>query len=97
MCLPSGDQAGQQSIAGCFVRRTTPVPSAFMTWMSKLPARALLKAIKRMQDGGEAPWLQRDAADNPFADFICTSGYIEEDEDGPSFCRRILARKAAAE
>ena len=30
-------------------------------------------------------------------DFVCTSGYIEEDEDGPSFCRRFLARKAAAE
>jgi hypothetical protein len=59
--------------------------------------QALLKAIKQMQDGGEAPWLQRNAADNPFADFICTSGYIEEDEDGPSFCRRLLASKAAAE
>ena len=59
--------------------------------------RALLKAIKEMQDGGQAPWLQRDSADNPFADFVCTSGYIEEDEDGPSFCRRFLARKAAAE
>ena len=59
--------------------------------------QALLKAIKQMQDGGEAPWLQRNATDNPFADFICTSGYIEDDEDGPSFCRRVLASKAAAE
>ena len=50
-----------------------------------------------MQDGGEAPWLQRSAADHPFADFVCTSGYIEEGEDGPSFCRRFLASKAAAE
>jgi phthalate 4,5-dioxygenase oxygenase subunit len=59
--------------------------------------KALLKAIKQMQDGGEAPWLQRNATDNAFADFICTSGYIEDDEDGPSFCRRVLAGKAAAE
>ena len=59
--------------------------------------RALLKAIKQMQDGGEAPWLQRDPDDNPFADFVCTSGYIEEGEDGPGFCRRFLSRKAAAE
>ena len=50
-----------------------------------------------VQEGGEAPWLQRNASDNAFADFICTSGYIEDDEDGPSFCRRVLASKAAAE
>jgi len=59
--------------------------------------KALLKAIKQMQDGGEAPWVQRSAADNPFAEFICTSGYIEDNEDGPNFCRRVLASKAAAE
>jgi hypothetical protein len=50
-----------------------------------------------MQDGGAAPWVQRNASSNAFADFICTSGYIEDDEDGPSFCRRVLASKAAAE
>jgi phenylpropionate dioxygenase-like ring-hydroxylating dioxygenase large terminal subunit len=59
--------------------------------------KALLKAIKQMQDGGEAPWLVRNSSDNAFADFICTSGYIEDDEDGPSFCRRVLTSKAAAE
>ena len=59
--------------------------------------RALLAAIKQTQDGGAAPWVQRDASSNAFADFICTSGYIEDDEDGPSFCRRVLASKAAAE
>ena len=39
----------------------------------------------------------RVCADNPFAEFICTSGYIEDNEDGPSFCRRVLAAKTAAE
>jgi hypothetical protein len=32
-----------------------------------------------------------------FADFICTSVFIEDDEDGPSYCRRILSGPAAAE
>jgi hypothetical protein len=50
-----------------------------------------------MQDGGAAPWVQRNGSSNAFTDFICTSGYIEDDEDGPSFCRRVLASKAAAE
>jgi hypothetical protein len=59
--------------------------------------KILLKAIKHVQEGGEAPWLQHSASDNPFAEFICTSGYIEDNEDGPSFCRRVLASKAAAE
>ena len=59
--------------------------------------QALLKAIKKVQEGGEAPWIQRSPKENPFADFICTSGYIEDHEDGPSFCQRVLASKAAAE
>jgi phthalate 4,5-dioxygenase oxygenase subunit len=59
--------------------------------------KALLKAIKQMQDGGEAPFLMRDPAASPLADFICTSGYIEDDEDGRSFCRRMLAGRNAAE
>ena len=59
--------------------------------------RALLAAIKRVSEGGEAPWVQRGGgAANAFADFICTSGYIGDDEDGPSFCRRVLASKRAA-
>jgi hypothetical protein len=59
--------------------------------------RALLAAIKQTQEGGVAPWVQRADSRNAFADFICTSGYIEDNEDGPSFCRRVLAAKAAAE
>lgn len=59
--------------------------------------RALLKAIRHVQDGGEAPGLIRDPAKTQFADFICTSVFIEDDEDGPSYCRRALAEKAAAE
>ena len=57
--------------------------------------KALMRALKQMQDGGEAPGLVRSAADNPFRDFVCTSGYIEDQDDGPSFCRRILTAKAA--
>jgi phenylpropionate dioxygenase-like ring-hydroxylating dioxygenase large terminal subunit len=52
--------------------------------------KALLKAITDMQKGADAPWVQRDATDNAFADFICTSGYIEANEDAPSYCRRLL-------
>jgi hypothetical protein len=59
--------------------------------------KVLLKAVKQVQDGKEAPGLVRTKADNPFADFVCTSGYIEDNEDGPSFCRRLLASKTAAE
>ena len=59
--------------------------------------RTLLKAIEQMQDGGEAPGQIRSQADSPFADFICTSVFIEDDEDGPSYCRRVLAETAAAQ
>ena len=59
--------------------------------------RALFKAIKQMEDTGEAPGLLRNPADNQFADFLCISGYIEDHEDGPAFCRRMLGAKAAAE
>jgi hypothetical protein len=59
--------------------------------------KALFKAIKQMQEGGPAPGLVREHGDSPFADFICTSTFIEDDEDGPSFCRRALGAQAAAE
>ncbi|MFN4281369.1 MAG: Rieske 2Fe-2S domain-containing protein [Alphaproteobacteria bacterium] len=59
--------------------------------------KTLFKAIKQVEEGKEAPGLIRTRADNPFADFVCTSGYIEDHEDGPSFCRRLLASKTAAE
>ncbi len=59
--------------------------------------RALLKAIEDVKNGAPAPWVIRDPNDNPFADFLCTSGFIEDHEDGPSFCRRMLAQKNAAE
>ena len=59
--------------------------------------KALFKAIRQMEETGEAPGLLRDPADNQFADFICTSGFIEDHEDGPAYCRRILGAKAAAE
>jgi phthalate 4,5-dioxygenase len=59
--------------------------------------KALLKAIKQMQEGGEAPWVHRNPNENAFADFVCASGDLQEGEDGPAFCRRILAGRAAAE
>jgi phenylpropionate dioxygenase-like ring-hydroxylating dioxygenase large terminal subunit len=59
--------------------------------------RTLLKAIEQMQENGEAPGLIRKQTDGLFADFICTSVYIEDDEDGPSYCRRVVAGNAAAE
>ena len=59
--------------------------------------RTLMKAIEQVQAGGEAPGLIREGTPSPFTDFICTSGYIEDHEDGPSFCRRFLATKTAAE
>ena len=49
-----------------------------------------------MQDGGEAPGLLRDAAQNQFPDFICTADFIEEGEDDPAYIRRILGEFPAA-
>ena len=59
--------------------------------------KTLLEAIRQMQDGKEAPGLIRNRAEGLYADFICTSGYIEDHEDGPGYCRRVLAGAAAAE
>src|SRR5690606_35267786 len=57
----------------------------------------LLNAIKCMESGGEAPGQIRDPDNAQHADFICTSGFMEDHEDGPAFCRRLLAGRAAAE
>ena len=59
--------------------------------------KALLKAIKDIESGGEAPGLVRDRTDNPFVDFVCEAAFVEDHEDGPSYCRRILGERAAAE
>jgi phthalate 4,5-dioxygenase oxygenase subunit len=59
--------------------------------------RALLNAVKQVQEGKEAPGLIKNRAGGFYSDFICTSGYIEDHEDGPSFARRFLASRAAAE
>jgi phenylpropionate dioxygenase-like ring-hydroxylating dioxygenase large terminal subunit len=60
--------------------------------------RTLLKAIKDVQDGKEAPGLVRDHPETYLADFICIETPIEPHEDGPSYCRRILAgRRVAAQ
>lgn len=62
--------------------------------------KALLNAIKQLEETGQAPGLLYDAADNRFPDFICTADYIPDGEDGSAYCRRILAEinsKAAAE
>jgi phenylpropionate dioxygenase-like ring-hydroxylating dioxygenase large terminal subunit len=57
----------------------------------------LLNAIKRIEEGGEAPGRIHDRANAQYPDFICTSGFIEDHEDGSSYCRRLLAARAAAE
>lgn len=57
--------------------------------------KALLMAIKDMQEGKEVPWLQRDPKENPFAEFVCASGYVGEDEDGQAYCKRLLAERKA--
>ena len=61
--------------------------------------KALLDAIKRIQEGEEAPGRLHDPAQNQFADFICASDYIPDGEDPPAYCRRMLgaATKVAAE
>ena len=59
--------------------------------------RALLKAVQQVQEGKEAPGLIRKQTDGLYPDFICTSTYIEDHEDGASFCRRVLSARAAAE
>src|SRR3990172_436708 len=43
---PSGDQAGNPSNASLSVTRTTSEPSAFMTYISPLPSRADVKAMR---------------------------------------------------
>jgi hypothetical protein len=58
---------------------------------------ALRNAIRRVQDGKEAPGLIRNPAEGLYSDFVCTSGYIQVDEDGPAYCRRILSGRPAAE
>jgi phenylpropionate dioxygenase-like ring-hydroxylating dioxygenase large terminal subunit len=59
--------------------------------------RRLLNAIKQVAETGEAPGLIRKQSEGLFADFICTSVFIEDDEDGPSYCRRVLSESTAAE
>jgi phenylpropionate dioxygenase-like ring-hydroxylating dioxygenase large terminal subunit len=59
--------------------------------------RTLLKAIKQIQDGGDAPGLIRGNPTEYLADFVCFEGPIGDDEDGASYCRKVLASRAAAE
>ncbi len=54
--------------------------------------KALLAAIKQMEETGEVPGLLRDPSQNTFPDFICTADYALDGEDGPAYCRRILGR-----
>ncbi|MDA0240105.1 MAG: Rieske 2Fe-2S domain-containing protein [Proteobacteria bacterium] len=52
--------------------------------------KALLGAIESMQQGNDAPGLLHSMDQNQFPDFLCTSDYIPDGEDGPAYCRRIL-------
>jgi hypothetical protein len=55
--------------------------------------RTLLNAIKDIEGGKAAPGQIRDPSQGIFADFICAADYIEDDEDGPSYCRRTFAQR----
>ena len=59
--------------------------------------RTLLKAIQQVQAGGEAPGLIRKNPKEYLADFCCFEGPIENTEDGPSTCRKLLNAAKAAE
>jgi len=59
--------------------------------------RALFKALEQVQAGKEPPGVLRDRAKSPFTDFVCTSGYVDDNETGPSFCRKVLSARTAAE
>lgn len=52
--------------------------------------KALLDAIKAIEDGNEAPGLLHDADQNQFPDFICTADFVADEEDGPAYCSRVL-------
>jgi hypothetical protein len=52
--------------------------------------KALFRAIKQMEETGEAPGILRDPKQAHYADFVCSSGFLEDNEDGPSYCRRLL-------
>ena len=58
--------------------------------------RMLLEAMKQMDGGASAPWVIREGGPDPFEDFICTSGFINDDEDSSSHCRRLLAERKQA-
>lgn len=58
--------------------------------------RTLMNAIKDIEDGKPAPGQIRDPSRGIFADFICIADYIENDEDGPGYCRRALAQRETA-
>ncbi|HTI86895.1 MAG TPA: hypothetical protein VL966_09850, partial [Alphaproteobacteria bacterium] len=58
--------------------------------------RTLLKAIAQVQEGKEAPGLLRTSPKDFLADFVCFEGPINDDEDGPTYARRILAGTSSA-
>jgi phenylpropionate dioxygenase-like ring-hydroxylating dioxygenase large terminal subunit len=58
--------------------------------------RTLLKAIAQVQEGKEAPGLLRVSPKDFLADFVCFEGPINDDEDGPTCARRLLAQSASA-
>lgn len=58
--------------------------------------KILLDAMKKMEAGEPAPGVLRGGSTDPFADFICTSGFINDDEDSFSHCRRLLTERNQA-
>ena len=58
--------------------------------------KMLLDARKRMEAGEAAPGVVRSNEQDPFGDFICTSGFINDDEDSFTHCQRLLAERKQA-
>ncbi len=58
--------------------------------------KALFRALKQMEETGEAPFIMRGPDDDRFKDFVCTAGDMQEGEDIPAFCKRFLAQRRAA-
>ena len=59
--------------------------------------RMLLNAVKDVEEGRDPPGLVRSNPERFLENFICIETPIEPDEDGPAYCRRVLASRAAAE
>ena len=59
--------------------------------------RTLLDSIKMVEEGKEPPGRIHDPDKARPSDFICAAVHVEDDEDGPGYCRKALGAQAVAE